>query len=56
MATNKCATELQSLKHHSNDMGILEAYSHTKIYNYNKAVVQWATSVTSKGVKHLNLR
>ena len=56
MATNKYATELQSIKHHSHDIRIPEAYSRTKIYNDNKAAVQWAASVTSKGIKHLNLR
>ena len=56
MATNECATELQSLKHHAKKIGIPEAHSRTKIYNYNKAVVQWAASVTSKGVKQLNLQ
>ena len=42
MATNKCATEIESLKHRANDIGIPEAYSLTKIYNNNKAAVQWA--------------
>ena len=56
MATNECATELQPLKHRANDIGIPEAYSRTKIYNDNKAAVQWENSVTSKGIKHLNLR
>ena len=56
MATNECVTELQSLKHRANDIGIPEAYSPTMIYNDNKAAVQWAALVTSKGIKHLNLR
>ena len=55
MATNECATELQSLKHSAKNIGVPEAYSRTKIYNDNKAAVQWAASVTSKGIKHLNL-
>ena len=55
MATNKCATELQSIKHRSHDIGIPESYSRTKIYNDKKAAVQWAASVTPKGIKHLNL-
>ena len=46
MATNKCARELQSLKHCAKNIGILEAYSRTKIYNNNKAAFQWAASVT----------
>ena len=46
MATNECATELQSLKHRANDIGIPEAYYCTKIYNYNKSAVEWAASVT----------
>ena len=56
MATNKCATELQSLKHRANDIGIPEALYRTKIYNDNNAAVQWADSVTSKFIKHPNLR
>ena len=28
----------------------------TTVYNDNKACVQWASSCTSKGVKHINLR
>ena len=56
METNKCATELQSLKHRANNIGIPEAYYRTKIYNYNKAAVQLAASVNSKGIKHLNIR
>ena len=56
MATNKCATELQSIKYRAHNIGIPEAYYSTKIYNDNQAAVQWAASVTSKGIKHLNLR
>ena len=56
MATNECSTEIQSQKHCANDIGIQEAYSCTKIYNNNKAAVQWAASVTSKGIKHLHLQ
>ena len=56
MATNECTTELQSLKHRPNNIGIPEAYARTKIYNDNKSAVQWASSVTSKVIKHLNLR
>ena len=56
MDTNECATELQSLKHRANDIGIPEAYSCTKIYNNNKAAVQWEASVTSNGINNLNLR
>ena len=56
MATNKCAIELNSLKHHADDIGIPEAYYRTKIYNFNKAAVQWAASETSKGTNNINLR
>ena len=56
MAANECATELQSIKHRAHNIGIPEAYSRTKIYSDNQAAVQWAASVASKGVKHLNLR
>ena len=56
MATNKCATELKSLKNCASDIVIPETYSRTKIYNNNKGAVQWAASVTSKGIKHLHLQ
>ena len=56
MDINKWATELQSLKHCANDIGIPESYYCTKIYNDNKAAVQWAASLTSKGIKHLNFQ
>ena len=56
MATNEYATELQTIKRRANNIGILEAYSCTKIYNNNKADIQWAASVTSKGIKHLNFQ
>ena len=56
MATNECATELQSLKHRSNDIGIPEAYSCTKIYTDNKVAIQWEASLTSKRINHLNLK
>ena len=56
MDTNECAKEIQSLKHCTNGIGIPEAYSRTKIYNDNKAAIQWAASVTSKCINHLNLR
>ena len=56
MATNKCTTELQELKHCANDIGIPETYSRAKICKDNKAAVQWAASLTSKGIKHLNLQ
>ena len=44
------------MKHSDNDIVIPEAYSRTKIYNNNKADVQWPALVTSKGINHLNLR
>ena len=44
------------LKHCVNDIGILEAYASTEVYNYNKAAIQRADSVTSKFIKQLNLR
>ena len=47
MATNECNTKLQSLNHCFKDTSITEAYDITKIYNENKAAVQWAASVTS---------
>ena len=56
MATNKCATELQSLKKRANNIWIPEAHYRTNIYNDNKAHVQRAASVTSKGINHINLR
>ena len=56
MTTNECATELQSRKHRANNIEIPEAWSCTKNYNDNNAAVKRAASVTSKGIKHLNLQ
>ena len=56
MATNECDTELQSIKQRTNDIGIPEAYFGTNIYNHNKTTVQWAASVTSKGINNLNFQ
>ena len=28
----------------------------TQIYSYNQVFVQWSSSITSKGIKHVNLR
>ena len=53
---NKCATKLQSEKHCSHGLVMTEAYFHTKIYNGNKACIQWAITVTKKCIKNLNLR
>ena len=56
METNKCTTELQSLKHPANNTRITESYARTKIYNENKAALQWEDSVTPKGINHGDLR
>ena len=56
MATNEYTKELQSLKHHANDIGMTKAKYQATIYNENKACVQWSASVISKVIKHLNLR
>ena len=56
METNKCAKELQYLKHCANNIGIMESNNQTTIYNENKACVQCSASVTCKGIKHLNIR
>ena len=56
VATNECITELMSIKHRARDLGMADADDRTTVYNDNQAAVNWAASITTKGIKHLNLR
>ena len=49
-------TELLSVKHRAQDLGMADGSARTVVYNDNQACVHWADSVTSKGIKHINLR
>ena len=55
LATDECVKEVESIRHRAHDLGIPEATNCTTIYNENQACVQWSASVTTKGIKHLNL-
>ena len=56
MATNECVTKLQSIQLRALDLGMLECKQSIIVYNDNQACVQWSASMTSKGIKYLNLR
>ena len=56
MATNKCVTELESVQLHTTDLGMYNASNRAVVYNKNQACIKWSSSVTTKGVKYLNLR
>ena len=55
MDTNECTKELQYIKHFANGIIIMESNNQKTIYNDNKACIQCSDSVTSKGIKHLNI-
>ena len=56
IATNECVKELLSLKNRAEDLSIKDAVQCTTVFNDNKACVEWSAALTSKGIKHLNLR
>ena len=56
MATNECTTELLHVKLRAQDLGMADAYKRIIIYNDNQAAVGWCSSLTNKGMKHINLR
>ena len=56
VATNKCTMSLEGIKHQAADMGLPDASKTTKIFNDNQGYVDWSAAVTTKGIKHLNLR
>jgi hypothetical protein len=56
VATNECIKELLSLKNRAEDLSMADAVQCTTVFNDNKACVDWAAALTSKGIKHLNLR
>ena len=55
-ATNRCVTDLVSVKKRAADLDMADAQLTTPIYNDNQACVQWSHSLTTKGVKHINLK
>jgi hypothetical protein len=54
-ATHECINDLLSVKHRAIDLGFPEASERITVYNDNKAACDWASSVTLKGTKHINL-
>ncbi|EJK43756.1 hypothetical protein THAOC_37768, partial [Thalassiosira oceanica] len=56
VATNECVEELLSVRYRAADLDLLEEVSGpTAVYNDNQACVNWSASLTTKGIKHLNL-
>ncbi len=56
IATNECVTELLSVRHRCQDMCLPDVTTPTVVYNDNQACVDWSSAVTTKGIKHVNLR
>ena len=56
MATNECTKELLHVKLRAQDLGMADAFDRITIYNDNEACVSWSSSLTNKGMKHINLR
>ena len=56
MATNKYILKLLHIKLHAINLGMPEAHECTTIYNDNSSAVSWASLLTNKGTKHINLR
>ena len=56
MSTNEFTAKIQSLKHRAHNLGVTDSCDRTKIYNDNKVFVQWAAAVTTKYIRHLNLK
>jgi hypothetical protein len=54
-ATHECINDLLSIKHRALDLGMPDAAKTITVYNDNKSAVDWASSVTLKGTKHINL-
>jgi hypothetical protein len=54
-ATHECINDLLSIKHRALDLGMSDAAKTITVYNDNKSAVDWASSVTLKGTKHINL-
>eukprot|EP00804_Cyclotella_cryptica_P009045 CCRYP_003142-RA/>CCRYP_003142-RA protein AED:0.35 eAED:0.14 QI:0/0/0/1/1/1/2/0/1801 len=55
LATDACVAELLHIRNCAFDLGIHDASQRIVVYNNNKAAVNWADAMTSKGTKHLNL-
>ena len=56
VATNECTMSLEGIKHQAADMGFPDASETTNIFNDNQGCVDWSAAVTTKGIKHLNLK
>ena len=56
IATNECVTELLGIRNRCHDMHLSDTASPTIVYNDNQACVDWSSTVTTKGIKHVNLR
>jgi hypothetical protein len=56
IATSECVKEVLALRLVAHDLGADDLSAPTIVYNDNQACIDWAAAVTTKGVKHLNLR
>ena len=56
VATTECTKCVEAIKLVAHDLNMTDGSTCTPVYNDNASCVQWAASVTSKGIKHLNLQ
>ena len=56
VATSECMTELEHIRNRALDLHMPDAHGCITVYNDNDACVQWSSSVTNKGTKHMNLK
>ena len=57
-ATDECVKQLQHLHNIIQDLGVLKLLmpGTTNVYNNNSACVYWAHSMTTKGLRHIQIR
>ena len=55
---DECVKQLQHIHHVIQDLGVLNILmpGTTNIYNDNSACVYWAHSMTTKGLRHIQIR
>ena len=57
-ATDECTKNILHIRHIFEDLDLLTTFcpSATPIYNDNQACVTWSTNMTTKGLRHVQIR
>ena len=57
-ATDECVKRLLQIKHISEDLGLKDTIFHstTPVYNDNSACVMWSGNLTTRGLRHIQMR